>query len=47
MPDRAAFRLRLSDLHLIFEGVSVDEHTLWPGQFPQLWGHAHLRPAHP
>jgi hypothetical protein len=33
--------------YLIFEGISVDEHTLWPGQFPQLWGHAHLRPAHP
>lgn len=21
--------------------------ALYPGQFPQLWGHAHLRPAHP
>jgi hypothetical protein len=33
--------------YLIFEGISADEHTLWPGQFPQLWGHVHLRPARP
>ena len=26
---------------------TLQNRLYWPGQFPQLWGHAHLRPAHP
>jgi hypothetical protein len=26
---------------------TLQNRLYWPGQFPQLWSHAHLRPAHP